>query len=87
MNCKPGDIAIVVRGSHAGALMEVMYWIGHFQALDGATCEDGWMLRSLCSLRFDFVDGPKNRGVGRDASLRPLRGDLEDEKREEQITA
>ncbi len=88
MNCKPGDLAICVHGEVAGGLFEVLHWVGHFRAHDGDACEDGWMLRSLCSYRFWYVDGSyREEGVGRDASLRPLSGNLEDEKRDEEITA
>lgn len=87
MNCKPGDLAVVLGTSvFAGRLVEVLYAAPQveFQLPDGYM-HDGcgpncWVLRSLGST---FSAPTEEKGfmrvamyvAGPDARLRPLRGD------------
>ena len=85
MNCKPGDIAVVIGASRfAGRLVEVLYAApqNDFYLPDGY-CHSGsapnyWVLRTLGSLfgapteEHGFLRVTEY-GVGADARLRPLR--------------
>lgn len=85
MNCKPGDIAIVVGDSvFAGRLFEVLYAAPprRFYLPDGQmheACRPGeWVLRSFGGLVDAQCEGGLTRkamyGCGRDSKPRPLRG-------------
>ena len=91
MNCKPGDLAIIIGHSkHAGRLVEVLFAapIHDFLLPDGdwhLACPSGyWCLRSL-GTPFDLVirmpwGTTTSSGMyvaGADAWLRPLRGESE----------
>ena len=98
MNCKPGDLAIVIRGELIGTLVEVLYAApGHiFRLPDGhlhEACQPGnWVVKILgAPVNAHWVkDWPPNRfaqyGSGADSGLRPLRGLPETEKHDEEIT-
>ena len=88
MNCQQGDIAIVVHGERLGAMVECLRFQGYYEAADGSHGSDCWYVRSLCSYRFHYADGPKENGYQRDSSLRPIcnRNSLDIERTKE-ITA
>lgn len=101
MNCKPGDLAIVVSPRdpiYLGKLVEVLYaqpfWL--FQLPDGqwhaAANEPGhWVLRLLGDPVWAPVGSSGRRltnyGCGRDAALKPLPGLPVNEELPEEITA
>jgi hypothetical protein len=90
MNCKPGDIAIVVKAAapgYLGRLLEVLYAAPScpFVLPDGMPhaaprSSDGWVVRSLCGpIKALCSNGTLCRmalyGVAADSCLRPLRDD------------
>ena len=95
MNCKPGDLAIVIRdGPCLGMLVEVLHAAPSHSFLlpDGhrhVGCDAGdWVLLLLGRT----VLVPCERGsrmtqycVGKDSSLRPLRGEREPERVADEI--
>ena len=98
MNCKPGDLAIVIRGQIMGKLVEVLYAppVGIIFLLpDGhrhAPCDPGeWVLKILGAPVHGLPGWPPERyaqyGCGKDSGLRPIRGLPETEKHNEEITA
>ena len=97
MNCKPGDLAIVVRdGPYIGTLVAVLYAApAHsFSLPDGhghMACEaDEWVVELLGrKLRAPCEHGSRMTRYcsARDSSLRPLRGVPETERVEDEITA
>lgn len=91
MNCKPGDLALIVGGSRfAGGLVEVLHAAPSvmFFLPDGYVHEgcslNFWVIRSMGS-PFDAPTSPgKTRktmyAVGNDLFLRPLKGLEKDKK-------
>lgn len=86
--CKVGDLAILVSGDNAGALVEVKRWIGAIPGLafDG---EDWWHCESLSSFKGASLDAtrmlrgsPGQQVACRDMRLCPLEGNQEDLERE-----
>lgn len=79
MNCKPGDIAIIIGSSiYAGRLVEVLYvaptvshdlpnGVPHSAGTDAGT----WVLKSL-GTPFPGTMGDGMYGCGKDVALRPL---------------
>lgn len=72
MNCRPGDIALVVNGPNTGVVVEVIKYHGHFMAMNGDHAPDCWLLKSLCEYRFDRIGGPSIDGYGSDSRLMPI---------------
>lgn len=98
MNCKPGDIAIVIGGGiYAGRLFDVLYAAPatEFKLPDGKThegCPPGyWVLKSLGSpVPAPLAWGGSRDtmyGCGPDAGLRPIRGLKEPESIDQEVTA
>lgn len=94
MNCKPGDLAIIIKPPLAGRLVEVMYSAPgrRFVLPDGywhatPSTPDQWVIRSLGS-PFDARMRPTGRerkamyAAIADKYLRPLPGDTEQETQE-----
>ena len=88
MNCKPGDLAVVMRGKHAGKLVEVLYLAPphNFKLPDGAWNQgepDGqcWVIHLLgAPIWVRIPDHPSGGrfaayGSARDNRLRPLKGE------------
>lgn len=75
MNCKPGDMAVIVRGQHVGRIVEVLKW-GPSRNVE---TPEGWWVYS--SSVIGTVDGRfENVVVYADSWLRPIRPtDGEDE--------
>ena len=99
MNCKPGDIAIVVGGNpYAGRLVEVLYAapVGQeFQLPDGVTAAPTlpgrWVIKSLGSpfpapMRSGCTRAARY-GVGSDSFLRPLPGQGVTTDQRDEVTA
>ncbi len=101
MNCKPGDIAVIIGVSKfAGMIVEVLYFapIGSFALPDGyPACNesehDCWVVKSLGS-QFnanlnigDRVTGQRKTmyGFGADRKMRPIRGIEDGESTQENI--
>ena len=101
MNCKPGDLATIVRGKRSiGRLVEVLYAAPQidFYLPDGyphaGSSPGDWVIRSLGA---PFSAPTEERAflrvsmyvVGHDSGLRPLRGDSEkfDAENDLEITA
>ena len=90
MNCKPGDLALVVIGPESGKLLEVLYAAPPyiFRLPDGHLNEAGrpedWVVRVLGSkIKVPRIPGRfAEYGTARDSYLRPLPG-LTQEQREE----
>ena len=96
MNCKPGDLAIVIGGSRwSGWLVEVLYAApqGTFNLPDGYPCHctpcwkpGDWVIRSLCSQFVAPLESGHIRktwyGVGSDSKLRPLPAEKQTLERE-----
>lgn len=85
MNCKPGDLAIVVRGQYAGLLVEILYAAPSHSfelpngVLNQKAQEDGdWVIEILGSpmpVKNDYGHQYKTVfGTGNDRNFRPLRG-------------
>lgn len=98
MNCKPGDLAIVIRGPITGKLVEVLRAapVGIvFRLPDGhrhEACEIGyWVLKILGTPVHGLPGWPPERfaqyGCGGDSGLRPIKGLPVDETIDEEITA
>lgn len=100
MNCKPGDLAVVVVGPHIGKLVEVLHLapFHNFQLPDGCINKgepDGWhwCVKVLgAPVWVDIKDHPYGGrhamyGTVADASLRPIKGRPIDETIDEEITA
>lgn len=100
MNCKPGDLAIVVRDNYGlgalGKLVEVLYAAPpyQFQLPNGRWNEPAsdpgktWVLRILgAPLRPPGFYYLTEYGTGHDNALRPIKGLPVDEKIDEEITA
>ena len=100
MNCKPGDLAIVIKGHLLGKLVEVLYapppYI--FRLPDDQRHAPGRPGDWVCKILGAPVNGsawvndwPANRlaqyGVFGDHGLRPIRGLPETEHHDEEITA
>lgn len=100
MNCKPGDLAVIVGNSKlAGRLVEVLFAApAHVFRLPDGHIHDGcapncWCIRSLGSP----FEAPKSDGitflrramfgVGGDNMLRPLRGELQSMDEREALNA
>lgn len=91
MNCKPGDLAVVVRGRpnspNIGKLVRVVeLWAG--QEVDGIQyggVEQLWIIESLggklavFAKRTNDIDAWVKKRVSPDRCLRPIRGDEEPE--------
>lgn len=75
MNCKPGDVAIVVRSKagHEGKVVTCIRFVGNASGYKG---DDYWLVdRALPSIYGDTTP------VLRDSCLRPIRpGDISDEE-------
>lgn len=91
MNCKPGDLAVIVRGLHAeniGAIVEVLRaaeMCEHVLPENGITYAQGhgfrWVIRSIGRPLTHSNNWPNSKfHVARDVALRPIRpNDGEDE--------
>jgi hypothetical protein len=87
MQCKPGDIAVVMKSTcgNEGKLVDVLSWYeqGHYTFADGCTnASAGWLVyhaRGLntCNM-FDEVTGTVTHGVLPDHWLLPIKGDQTD---------
>lgn len=76
MNCKPGDIAIIVRSEagNVGRIVEVGEWCEALMHPCLLNVESGWEVRGNLLARNGLGDVmPVNFGVVPDARLRPLR--------------
>lgn len=101
MNCRPGDIAIVIsRDRYAGTLVEVLYAAPavHFFLPDGQYAMPGkpgdWVLRLISgAVPANIYCGERRwtrqawYGVGADRALRPLRGPPDEVDAEEPVAA
>ena len=100
MNCKPGDLAIVIRGRHSGKLVDVLRAapFHNFLLPDGIWNEGEpsgacWVVKILGTPVWVDIYGHPNGGrfasygTAADAWLRPLRGQPSDEHIDEAITA
>lgn len=88
MNCRPGDLAIVIRGTsgvtaNSGRIVRVLRYYGRATFKSGATFEDCWLIEG----HLEFVSGkPRcscSEKYGADACwpdeyLRPIRDPGED---------
>jgi len=101
MNCKPGDLAIVIHDKHdiggLGKLVEVLYTApaetfqlpnGNWNVGAGSNVGKVWVIRLLGSpLKPPGCNFTTDYGTAHDYTLRPLKGDPVEEKRDEEITA
>ena len=75
MNCKPGDLAVIVRSIHGnlGKIVRCLRFLGHQEFDDGIFCDDAWLVEG----RFDEVCFVSRRRGGdatiSDSDLRPIR--------------
>lgn len=94
MNCKPGDLAIVIGGPvYGGRLVEVLYAApvgvahelpnGVTNAPNGEGC---WVVKSM-GTPFPKAIGDGMYGTGRDSNLRPLPGITEVNEHDEAVSA
>lgn len=94
MNCKPGDLAMIIRSPYAGMMVEVLYLaptVPHVLP-DGyphVACKPAeWVVKSLGSPFVLRTDASTRRiamyACCFDSALRPLPGKLEDEQVEDQ---
>lgn len=100
MNCKPGDLAIIIRQPYAGLMVEVLYAAPteSYEMPDGqwhvGSRPETWVVKSLGSafVTRRLIEGvPVGPGVSQygaciDSALRPLPGKLEDEEIEDELT-
>lgn len=101
MNCKPGDLAIVVsdKPRYNGRIVEVLYSapLGEFTLPDGKRHEPSkahpaWIIKMIGGpVEAPLTNGGSRQawyGVGSDKCLRPLRGDPDEvgEPRETEVT-
>lgn len=73
MNCRPGDMAVIVRGTNLGVFVEVLCVSQHYGW-------PYWRVRSAWPVRRWFPDGSSEIGTIssiHDARLRPIRPDAE----------
>jgi hypothetical protein len=98
MNCKPGDLAIVIGSSkYSGRLVEVLFLApnatfvlpnGQYHRVPDDN--ESWVVNILGSpIEAQFGGGVKKpvmQGVAADKRLRPLPGKLEDEEIEDELT-
>jgi hypothetical protein len=88
MNCKPGDLAVIVSGSKtnpqiAGMFCEVLYLApsGNFRFPNGVTAPDrvreaSWLIKFATRIPVHYLDGvyrPSEYAVCIDSKLRPIR--------------
>jgi hypothetical protein len=86
MNCKPGDLAVIVRSTsgNEGKFVTVLRWIGAYTFYHGERLSDCWLVRLEQDMR------PKSGGVYHagqehafpDSWLKPIRDPGEDAKDE-----
>lgn len=99
MNCKPGDLAIVVSHNQSfnGRLVEVLYAppSHSFTLPDGYQAsapdeEPSWVLKAVgYPWEAPLIGGGMRQcwyGVGADTALRPLRGDPDEVHEDEEMT-
>ena len=96
MNCKPGDIAIVVGNSvYAGRLVEIIaapptnskFYLPNGVWHDIPTHPDDWIIKSLGSA-FPGAHGDGMYGCGSDRGLRPISDtsfSVEEESKEDEV--
>jgi hypothetical protein len=97
MNCRPGDLAIIIRAPYAGMMVEVLYEaptrVYHTLPDDQrhGPCPPGnWVVKSLgspfnvrLSIGHDISTRVTQYACCTDAALRPLRGEPETEEFEQ----
>lgn len=84
MNCRPGDIAVIVHPSLAGKLVEVLHLVAspHTRLPNGTLSlspnADDWVIKSLgqpFAVKFGpGIEGQNEYAVCNDRWLRPIRG-------------
>jgi hypothetical protein len=94
MNCKPGDLAVIVRGrvdtSNVGKFVTVRRALGHFAAGETFRGPDGGMKSAPTDDFYWWIEGPSLRCMERsvdawhveDSRLRPIRDPGEDARDE-----
>ena len=97
MNCKPGDLAIIIGGSEwSGMIVEIICRapIGRFVLPNGDSaigyCSDGWVVKFQRKVRVPLVLGGwlmTEYGSGTDSKLRPLPGNLTEDELDAELTA
>lgn len=85
MNCKPGDLAVIVRGEipeNFGAFVEVL---GRWPDIDGRAC---WCVRALRKCRTD-MGTLRHEGICFDDCLKPIRppGEPVEVRKDVEVTA
>lgn len=82
MNCKPGDLAVIIGGTlgNHGHIVEVISLVGY---------QDRWYVRTQGHIKGTFYNGkvidcqPGEVGHIRDCHLKPINGDQMDEDEKE----
>ena len=82
LNCKPGDLAMCVRGEHAGKVCEVLSPGPKYWHIEESRTIVGWIVGFPSDVKWGDVTQPDNLAEGwyPDEWLRPIRdNDGEDE--------
>jgi hypothetical protein len=87
MNCKPGDLAVLIRSAipeNVGIIVEVVEWMGHVWSNDSIT---NWRVRPVGGPRQTTIGSLQQEGAAPDEWLRPVSGlpDTEDTDEREPI--
>lgn len=82
MNCKPGDLAVIIQGPNAGSFVDVIrrapvhdFFLPSMAYAAGAF--DAWIIKALAPISVPTVRGDWRRvdfAVAEDYILRPIRG-------------
>lgn len=73
MNCKKGDLAVVVRSwsGREGSIVRCVEFMGDVVALNGVLIKDCWLIEYRGSVA--HPDAPNARAGAPDSNLRPIR--------------